>query len=116
MEPSIIAVFSQALIILLVGWATGKKFSYEGAIANGMLVNFAGGTLLLYGKGLGYLLLVYGSFILITGAKEQEKEELGGESEFLDYVVKILGNYIITALIVMLFIMISYQIWPFVPM
>jgi hypothetical protein len=115
MEPSIIAVFSQALLILVVGWATGEEFSYQGAIANGMLVIFAGGTLLLYGGGIGYLLLVYGSFLLVTAAREQEKEEMGGKSELTEYVVKVLGNYIITALIVMLFIMITYQIWPFVP-
>jgi hypothetical protein len=114
-EASVVAVIMQAVLVLFIGTLIGKKFSFEGAIANGVVVIFAGGTLLYHGKALGFLLLTYGAAIMIAAMKERDLKKLEGKSDFLGYVVMLFGNYIITALIIILMAMLSYNVWPFVP-
>ena|GEM_PF-4023748 len=114
-DASIVAVIMQAILILFIGFLLRKKFSFESAIANGIVVIFAGGTLLYHAKVLGFALLTYGAAIMIAAMKEQEIKRVAGKEDFLGYIVMIFGNFIITALIIILMAMISYNIWPFTP-
>ena len=58
-----ISVISEALLILIIGYLSGQKLTFSNAVLNGVLVMIAGGTLLFGQKPLGFLLLVYSSFI-----------------------------------------------------
>lgn len=113
-DASIVAVITQALVILFIGFLLGKKFSFESAIANGVIVLFAGGTLLFHTKALGFMLLAYGAAIMIAAMEERDiKKFKGSEGDILEYIVFIFGNYIVTAFIIILVAMISYNVWPF---
>ncbi|MFH1424232.1 MAG: hypothetical protein ABIG20_00960 [archaeon] len=115
-EPSIVATMAQAIMILLIGWATREKFTYKGAIANGIMVLFAGGTLLYYTNVIGFFLLAYGAFIMVSAMEEYELHRLkkNMKPDWLAYVIYFLGNYIVAAAIIVIAGMYSYSVWPFV--
>jgi len=113
MEESILAALCSAFLVFIVGWTTYRKPTFAGAIANGAMIIMTGGTLLFFGKALGYILLIYGSFLLLTGTRELDAERLKGKSDFLGVIVKVLGNYISAVVIILLITWISYGIWPF---
>ena len=113
MEESIIAVLSGAFIVAIVGWSTHSRPSLASAIANGAMIIMTGGTLLYANKLLGYLLLLYGVFLLIVGMKELEAKRLKGTTDYLGVIVKYAGNYITAVVIILLITWISYGIWPF---
>lgn len=114
-DASIVAVMAQALVILLIGWATHEKFTYKGAIANGIMVIFAGGTLLYHAKAGGFLLLAYGAFMMVAGMEEYELHRMkkGIKPSWLSYVILFFGNYIIAAVVVLVSALWSYGVWPF---
>jgi hypothetical protein len=110
---AVISIVSEAILILVIGFLVGRKLSFSNAVLNGALVMMAGGTLLFGQKPLGFLLLVYSAFIMVAGTHEKEVEDVEGKGDWLGYLVKTFGNYVVTALIVIIVTMISFDLWPF---
>lgn len=105
------SITAKVLFILLIGWLTSKKFTFAGAISNGVLMILGGGTLLWAQHVLGYVLLVYGAFLMTAGMREQEVLELTGKTEGLGVVLRYMGHHITAAFVLQAAAL--YCFWPF---
>lgn len=103
-------ITSEVIFILLLGFITRDRINFFSMAINGGLLVVGGGVFLWNRIAIGYLFLVYGAFLSISGIKENELLRISGKPDRLGWFLLVFGNFLIAATILQMFAL--YYFWP----
>ena len=112
---------TQITILIIISFITGTKNTYTNIASNSIISIMAGGTLLYEQRIIGFLLLIYGIFLMSFSIKEYETEKYSKKNNFLSklsnknhnnnfsFILKILGHYLTVSLVLIIILFLNYQ-------
>lgn len=99
----------ETALILIVSAVTGRKNTFANIASNGIIVTMAGGTLLYDSRATGFILLIYGIFLMGFGIKEYEEKKFFAHIPLLAKLLKVIGHYSIVSMVMLLILAVEYM-------
>jgi hypothetical protein len=98
----------EVALIIIVSIATGRANTFANIAVNGIIMVMAGGTLLFDGRVTGFVLLIYGIFLMSMGIKEYEEKKFLKNIPLFAKLLKVLGHYVIISIIMLTVLAVEY--------